>query len=184
MAVGAAADVRGLVLVSGYYYPTARADVAFSAPVAIPVLRYTVSPMSGRLLLKRSVKTMFAPAPMPANFFDVIPREMLLRPVQIRAVAEDATFMIPAAAKLCSRYSDLKMPVSIFAGADDKIVDPEANSVRLHGAVPPSTLVVTPGAGHMVHYAMAGNHRSDCSDDYRPESAVQGWRHPHPRHFF
>jgi pimeloyl-ACP methyl ester carboxylesterase len=160
MAVGDAADVRGLVLVSGYYYPTARVDVALAAPAALPVLgdvlSYTVSPLTARLLLKRSVEAMFAPAPMPADFFDVIPREMLLRPVQIRAEAEDAAFMIPAAAQLSADYSDLKMPVSIFAGAKDKVVDPESNSVRLHHAVPHSTLAVAPEAGHMVHYALAG----------------------------
>jgi pimeloyl-ACP methyl ester carboxylesterase len=111
------------------------------------VLRYTISPLTVRLLLRRSVEPMFAPAPMPADFFDVIPREMLLRPVQERAVAEDSAFMIRAAANLCAHYSDLKMPVSIFAGGDDKVVGPEANSIRLHGAVPHSTLVVTPEAG-------------------------------------
>jgi pimeloyl-ACP methyl ester carboxylesterase len=62
--------------------------------------------------------------------------------------------MIPAAAHLRARYSDLKMPVSIFAGADDKVIDPEANSVRLHRAIPQSTLLVARGAGHMVHYAI------------------------------
>ena len=58
------------------------------------VLRYTISPLTVRLLLRRSVEPMFAPAPMPADFFDVIPREMLLRPVQERAVAEDSAFTI------------------------------------------------------------------------------------------
>jgi pimeloyl-ACP methyl ester carboxylesterase len=158
MAVGDSADVRGLVLVSGYYYPTARADVALAAPAALPllgdVMRYTVSPLSGRLLFKRTVQAMFAPAPIADDFFGSIPREMVLRPVQIRAEAEDAAFMIPAAAQLSARYSGLEMPVSIFAGADDKVVDPEANSVRLHRAIPQSTLVVAPGAGHMVHYAI------------------------------
>ncbi|MFM0204897.1 hypothetical protein PQR53_34295 [Paraburkholderia fungorum] len=102
------------------------------------------------------MEVMFAPAPMPADFFDVIPREMLLRPVQIRAEAEDAAFMIPAAAQLSAHYSDLRMPVSIFAGAKDKVVDAESNSARLHQAVSHSTLVMTPEAGHMVHYALAG----------------------------
>jgi pimeloyl-ACP methyl ester carboxylesterase len=159
MAVGDAADLRGLVLVSGYYYPTARADVALAAPAALPivgdVLRYTVSPLSGRLLFKRTVQAMFAPVPIPDDFFESVAREMVLRPVQIRAEAEDAAFMIPAAAQLSARYSALQMPVSIFAGADDKIVDPEANSVRLHRAIPESTLLVAPEAGHMVHYAIA-----------------------------
>jgi pimeloyl-ACP methyl ester carboxylesterase len=30
--------VKELVLLSGYYYPTLRADVLFSAPTAIPIL--------------------------------------------------------------------------------------------------------------------------------------------------
>jgi len=158
LAVASAADLRGLVLVSGYYYPTARADVALAAPAALPilgdVLRYTVSPLSGRLLFKRTVQAMFAPAPIPDGFSESVARDMVLRPVQIRAEAEDAAFMIPAAAQLSAHYSDLKMPVSIFAGADDKVIDPEANSVRLHRAIPGSTLLIAPGAGHMVHYAI------------------------------
>lgn len=158
MALGDAADVRGLVLVSGYYYPSARADVALAAPAALPilgdVLRYTVSPLSGRLLFKRTVQAMFAPAPIPDDFFESVAREMVLRPVQIRAEAEDAAFMIPAAAQLGAHYSGLKTPLSIFAGADDKVVDPKAHSVRLHRAIPGSTLLVAPGAGHMVHYAI------------------------------
>ncbi len=152
-------DVRGLVLISGYYYPSARMDVALATPAALPLLgdalRYTVSPLTGRVMLRRSVEAMFAPAPMPDRFFDVVPREMLLRPVQIRAAAEDAAFMIPSAAHFCAHYATLKMPVSLFAGEGDKIVAPEAQSVRLHRDLPHSDLTLMPGAGHMVHYALA-----------------------------
>ncbi|MDR7008919.1 pimeloyl-ACP methyl ester carboxylesterase [Paraburkholderia strydomiana] len=62
--------------------------------------------------------------------------------------------MIPATTQLRARYSDLKIPVSIFAGADDKVVDPESNSLQLHQAIPQSTLLVAHGAGHIVHYAI------------------------------
>jgi pimeloyl-ACP methyl ester carboxylesterase len=158
MATGGAAQVSGLVLVSGYYYPGARADALLAAPAALPivgdVMRYTVSPLTGRLLLERSVKAMFSPAPVPDDFFSVISREMLLRPVQIRAEAEDAALMIPAAAHFSGLYADLRMPVSIFAGANDKVVDPESHSARLHRAIPHSTLAMAPGAGHMVHYSL------------------------------
>ncbi len=48
LAVTFPAYARGLVLISGYYYPTARLDVALTAPAALPLLgdalRYTVSP--------------------------------------------------------------------------------------------------------------------------------------------
>ncbi|WP_028215281.1 alpha/beta fold hydrolase [Paraburkholderia mimosarum] len=159
MAIDAESDVNGLVLVSGYYYPSARLDVAFAAPAALPlvgdVLRYTVSPLIARLLLERTVATMFAPTPVPDSFFDAIAKEMITRPSQIRAVAEDAATMVPAAARLSHRYAALSMPVRIFAGAQDRIVAPQAHSVRLHDALTHSSLVVVPGAGHMVHYAVA-----------------------------
>jgi pimeloyl-ACP methyl ester carboxylesterase len=159
MALGSASDVRGLVLVSGYYYPSARLDVALTAPAALPVLgdalRYTVAPLAARLLLKRTVAAMFSPSPVPDDFFDVLAPEMMLRPSQIRAEAGDAAAMIPSAARLRDEYSALALPVSIFAGAADKIVDPQAHSVRLHDAIPHSSLAVVQGAGHMVHYTAA-----------------------------
>jgi pimeloyl-ACP methyl ester carboxylesterase len=176
------ADVRGLLLVSGYYYPSARLDVVISAPAAIPLLgdtlRYTVSPLSARLLLKRTAEAMFAPAPVPENFFAAMPRDMLTRPLQIRAEAEDAAFMIPAAARLHKRYPELTMPVAIFGGADDKIVDVEAHSVRLHRDVPQSALNVIPRAGHMVHYQSAEQierairHMTRVGDDTHGRFAV------------
>jgi pimeloyl-ACP methyl ester carboxylesterase len=43
--------VAGLVLVSGYYYPTPRKDVALFSPPAIPVLgdiiNHTIAPFIG-----------------------------------------------------------------------------------------------------------------------------------------
>ena len=151
--------VLDLVLISGYYYPTARLDVALSAPAAVPLLgdalRYTVSPIMGRLLLKRIVKAMFAPAPVPEDFFDAMPREMMLRPLQIRAEAEDAAFMVSAAAQFRHHYSDLPLPVGIFARAGDRIVDVESHCARLHRERPHSTLTISRGVGHMVHYALA-----------------------------
>ncbi|VTU39524.1 2-hydroxymuconate semialdehyde hydrolase [Variovorax sp. PBL-H6] len=148
--------VRSLVLMGGYYYPTVRVDALLIAPVALPVLgdvmRYTVTALSSRALIGRTVQGMFWPNEAPANFFPVLSREMMLRPVQIRANAEDATFMMPAASASSARYKELRMPVTIIAGANDKVVDFEAHSTRLHRDVPQSELVVVPGAGHMVHY--------------------------------
>ena len=59
------ASVSGLVLASGYYYPTARADVALFSPPAIPlagdILRHTVAPLIGEAMLPGLIKKMFAP---------------------------------------------------------------------------------------------------------------------------
>jgi pimeloyl-ACP methyl ester carboxylesterase len=63
---------------------------------------------------------------------------MMIRPLQIRANAEDAAFMIPAASRLSKRYGELKMPVTIMAGALDRVVDPADHSIRLHRELPHS----------------------------------------------
>jgi pimeloyl-ACP methyl ester carboxylesterase len=149
-------QVRSLALVSGYHFPTLRLDALVAAPVALPVLgdvmRYTVTALSARALLNGMVKQMFAPHDVPLNFMPVLSREMLLRPIQLRAHAEDAAFMMSAARDLSERLNDLRVPVTIIAGDRDAIVDMPAHSRRLHEALPGSRLVVVEGAGHMVHY--------------------------------
>ena len=153
------AQVGSLSLLGGYYYPTLRIDALVTAPVALPVLgdtmRYTVTAMSGRALINALVKGMFTPRDVPSDFYSVVPRGMMLRPVQIRANAEDAAFMMPAARAHSKRYHELRMPVTIVAGADDKVVDPDAHSARLHRDLRHSELVIVPDTGHMVHYAVA-----------------------------
>ncbi len=61
--------------------------------------------------------------------------------------------MIPAAISLRKHYRELTMPVTIFAGEADKVVDPDAHARRLHAELPDSELHVLPGLGHMLHYA-------------------------------
>lgn len=147
--------VAGAILVSGYYKPTLRADTFLLSPPAIPVigdlLRHTISPLLGRLMFPGMARTLFAPSPIPQSF-SAFPREMALRPSQIRAAAADTAVMVPGAAKLASRYGELAMPVVILAGDGDQVADFERQSVRLHRSLAGSELRRIEGAGHMVHY--------------------------------
>jgi pimeloyl-ACP methyl ester carboxylesterase len=131
-------------------------DALLTAPVALPVLgnvmRYTVTAVSARLMLQRTVKAMFMPKEVRGDFLPTLSREMMLRPVQLRANAEDAAFMIGQAKANSERHRELQLPVTIFAGAEDAVIDVEAHSVRLHSELSQSKLVVVPGAGHMIHY--------------------------------
>jgi len=145
--------VSGLVLVSGYYYPTARVDVPGlalpSVPVVGDILRYTVSPLIARAMWPLTARAMFGPAPVPGKFAE-FPKEMIFRPSQIRAGAAEAALMVPGAA-FAAPYSDLKLPVAIIAGQEDRVVDIDAQSARLHAQLPQSTFDRVPAAGHMVH---------------------------------
>ena len=76
--------VRGLVLLSGYYFPTGRLDVWAFAPPAIPVvgdlMRYTVSPALGRMIAPKLIARMFEPLPVPRRFATRFPLDLALRP--------------------------------------------------------------------------------------------------------
>ncbi len=147
--------VAGLVLASGYYYPTVRSDVALLSGPAVPVigdlLRYTISPVLGRMIWPLLLRKVFGPSPTPAKF-NGFPVEMALRPSTIRASAAESALMIPAAvAARRSHYGRLRMPVAIIAGEADRIVETGRQSARLHREVPQSTFDHVPGAGHMIH---------------------------------
>ena len=156
MAVRHPADMAGLVLLSGYYFWTLRPDAVLVAAGAIPILgdllRYTVSPWLGRLLMPLQKRAMFSPAPVTVRFRAEYSDAMALRPSQIRATSVDGALMIPGALRLRRHYDELSMPTLIMAGSGDKVVF-KRNAERLRDAIPGSVLRILDGAGHMVHHS-------------------------------
>jgi pimeloyl-ACP methyl ester carboxylesterase len=151
--------VQGLVLASGYYYPTLRPDVvALSAP-AVPlvgdILGHTLSPIVSRVMWPLLMAKIFGPRSVPRKF-EGFPKEMALRPSQIRASAAESALMIPDAFHYRDEYTNLKMPVVIVAGDEDRLVDIDAQSTRLHRDVPQSRFHRVPGTGHMIHQTATG----------------------------
>jgi pimeloyl-ACP methyl ester carboxylesterase len=154
MALKYPALVRGLVLASGYYYPTVKPEVVAMAAPALPIvgdiLRYTLSPLLSRLIWPLMMSKIFGPRSVPEKF-GAFPKEMALRPSQIRASAAEAALMIPDAFMLRTRYADLKMPVVIIAGERDKLIDIDTQSARLHSDVSQSSFHRIAEQGHMIH---------------------------------
>lgn len=155
LALRAPDRVKALVLASGYYYPTARADVAAMSGPAIPilgdVLRYTLAPIASRLMWPMMLRKIFGPREVPQKFTDGFPEAMAMRPSQLRASAAESALMIPDAFRHRDRYAELAMPVVIVAGARDRLVDTERQSARLHDEIAHSTFHAVRGAGHMIH---------------------------------
>jgi pimeloyl-ACP methyl ester carboxylesterase len=158
MALRDRAHTAGLVLLSGYYFPSVRMDAVLMSGPAVPllgdILRYTISPLLGRLIAPAAHRKMFAPMPVSARFAREFPVELELRPSQIRAAAAEAALMIPGAAWLADRHGELLMPVAIMAGLADKIVDCDSQSGRLGAELPGSKLIKVPCTGHMVHHTV------------------------------
>jgi pimeloyl-ACP methyl ester carboxylesterase len=142
-----------LILASGYYYPTVRADVLVLSPPALPligaILSHTISPILGRLLWPLFLRKIFAPNAVPKKFAD-FPEEMAMRPSQIRAAAAETALMIPAAFGFRKIYGQLKMPVAIVAGRQDRVSEAQ-QSEKLHRDIAQSTFRCISNKGHMVH---------------------------------
>ena len=149
-------SVRGLVLLGGCYFPTRRADVWAFSPPAIPVIgdmmRYTVSPSIMRRLAPKIIRASFAPRLVPERFTRYFPLDLALRPWQLLGSAADSALMVPTVAELSRRYAELRLPLHILSGDEDRVVTPARQSIRLHEAVPHSALQLLPGIGHMLHY--------------------------------
>jgi pimeloyl-ACP methyl ester carboxylesterase len=75
---------------------------------------------------------------------------MALRPSQIRASAAESALMIPDALLLRNQYADLQMPVLIIAGDQDRLIDIDTQSARLHSDVRQSRFHRVAGNGHMI----------------------------------
>jgi pimeloyl-ACP methyl ester carboxylesterase len=148
-------ETAGLVLESGYYFPTARWDftlfAAPAAPVVGPVLRHTLAPALSAMLLPKMVQKLFAPNPVPANF-SRFPLSLTLRPGHLRADGEDNAVIRPAAAHMARHYRRLAVPLRILAGTADEVVTTSRQSVRLAGEIPHASIRIAEGVGHMLHH--------------------------------
>ena len=157
-ALQALQEVAGLVLASGYYYPSRRLDVALVTPGAVPllgdVLNHTVSPPLTQMTLPGTLRKMFAPRRVPDRFSDVFPRALIPRPEQIRAMSQEGAIMVAAAAALRRHYGGFSCPSVVITGDADRVVDPEDQSIRLAHELNDAELRIVPGAGHMVHHAV------------------------------
>lgn len=145
--------VRELVLASGYYYPTSRIDTVASVAAASPVfgdfLSLTLSPLLGRVMWPITMARMFGPKSEPGKFRG-FPRGLALRPSQLRAAAAESALMGPGAVATSGRYGELKMPVSIVAGDQDRLIDTESQSARLHSDIAHSSFRRIAANGHMI----------------------------------
>ncbi len=159
--------VRGLVLASGYYYPTARLDVVAMGTPALPligdILSYTVSPLISRAIWPFMMAKIFGPRSVPKKFA-AFPKELAVRPSQVRASAAESALMIPDAFKLRNQYADLKMPVAIIAGEQDRLIDIDTQSARLHSDVRQSKFHRIAENGHMIHQTATNQVMSAISE--------------------
>ena len=162
------AAVSGLELLAPFAYPrpqdagwhlgVLRALFAYSAAtledsVWGPALAHTVTLPVGETLLSLGVRSAFAPQHVPPNYIALTGAELLLRPLEIVASAQDIEGIDEYLFEQARRYVSIRIPARILVGDADEALSPDIQAKALARVLPQAKLQVLPGVGHMVHYA-------------------------------
>ena len=150
--------VAGLVMLAPVTHPW-YGGVGFynslvTTPLIGPLLAYTITLPLGLLLAEASARAVFWPQAMPENFVADSATLLLLRPREFLANARDLVTLKQAVEEQAPRYGEIRAPVAIISGDDDKTVSTVIHSRMFARAVPNAKLIVLPGIGHMIQNAV------------------------------
>jgi pimeloyl-ACP methyl ester carboxylesterase len=149
-------STSGLVFINGATYPwPAPVDWIYKAgvkPFLGPTIANFLFAPIGALVLDKNIEEVFWPKSPPENY-KKIPIELIFRPKQFYANAEDMIVLKPFLAEQSKNYSKIKAPVSILVSEEDIIVSPTIHSQALNEAVVNSKLTSIPNAGHPLHHS-------------------------------
>lgn len=154
------ANVAGLVLLApvthpwpggvGWYNPiltTRFIGSLFARAIALPL---------GELLVGPAIRVVFAPQEPPADYRNQAAVDLVLRPSELIANAEDIKVLKAFVTAQAPGYGAIKMPTIVITGDVDKTVSPRIHSEAITAMLPRAKLIVLPGIGHMLHHAAAG----------------------------
>jgi pimeloyl-ACP methyl ester carboxylesterase len=124
-----------------------------TAPLIGPLVARTLALPLGEVLIGLGARSAFAPQPPPLDYLARTGAELMLRPSEFTANAEDLAQLRESLVALSPRYPAIKAPVTILTGDLDEIVPPEVHAKAMATILPGAKLVVLPGIGHMLHFA-------------------------------
>ena len=153
-------------------YPDATAGLLLLAPVAYPwpggvgwynpivansvvgwVFARTLALPLGKLLLKPAVGVVFAPQLPPPDYVERAGAELILRPRELTANAEDLTGLKAFVTAQAPHYGEIETPTIVIAGDEDTTVSPDIHAKHIVRVLPHGRLIMLPGVGHMLHHA-------------------------------
>jgi pimeloyl-ACP methyl ester carboxylesterase len=151
-------EVAGLVLLAPVTHPWP-GDVSWinnlvATPLIGPLVARTLMLPVGYFLVAPGVKSVFAPQSPPPGYATATGVQMILRPSEFIADAQDLAGLNAFVTAQAPRYGELAAPVIIISGDNnDKVVSTDIHSRAIARQLPHARLIVLPGVGHMVQYA-------------------------------
>jgi pimeloyl-ACP methyl ester carboxylesterase len=114
-----------------------------------PAIAWLVAVPAGTFTGPQVAQEIFAPDPVPADFGIRGGGALSLRPKSYMA----GSFEIRAApvemAKIAARYGELRVPLAILYGREDRVLDPALHGEKTVSEMPGATLELIDG-GHML----------------------------------
>lgn len=142
----------GLVLVSPVTHPwpggIAWYYAASASPVTGPLFNRTLPMPIGLLSMQAGVRAVFAPREPPPDFVQRTGVELVLRPSEFMANAQDVFHLEDFVRGQAPRMGAITAPTAIVTGDSDGVVITRLHSFASARAIPGATLTVLPGVGH------------------------------------
>ncbi len=117
--------------------------------LTIPV----ISAMVPSSVIDSSIAGTFAPQSAPDGYGDYIGAGLTLRPDSMRANIRQVNTSRPQVVALSQRYPELRLPIEIVHGEEDRTVPIHVHAEEIEKIVPQVNTVRLPGVGHMPHHA-------------------------------
>ena len=150
-------QVSGLVLAAPATHPwpggvSPRARLFANSPLGRILAEFVVVPL-GLTLISRTVRTIFAPAPVSDGYARTIGAALAIRPASFVATCRDIADFYGHILRLSAHYPEIRCPTEIVTGDWDSVVSPVIHAFGLARDIPGARLTVLPGAGHMPHWS-------------------------------
>jgi len=148
----------GLVLVSPVTHPWPGGIAWYYAPASSPLFgpfftRLFTLPV-GLLVMPAAIDEVFSPQSPPPDFIARTGVQLVLRPDEFQANAQDVAGLYDFVVAQSKRMKDIRIPTAIIAGDSDKVVYTSIHAVNSAREIPGATLEILPGVGHSPHQVM------------------------------
>lgn len=120
-------------------------------PLSGPILRLFVSAFPPNTLIRKTIKTIFAPQKVPDGFIEHLGTPLTLRRASQRANALQLAALKDQLRPMASRYGEISVPVEVVHGTADTIVPETVHTENIARQIGNFNATLLPGIGHMPH---------------------------------
>jgi len=135
-------ELKGVVLIAPATHPWPGGVAAYRrlacAPLVGPLFLHLLLQPLGRLALAAGIAGTFRPSEVPDGYRTQTGVDLLLRPSQFRADAEDVSNLKSFLALQHVSYPRIRVPLTIVTGEPDRIVSARTHARALHAQLPHS----------------------------------------------